>query len=139
MKSKLLVLIALFFCAESFGSIKIFEGDPLSQRELILDIDKKYRVKDCNKWLLVDIKKFDSNLWLDIEGVLEITENERMGNQAHFVRGRFTYSSSDHVQDYKAIIHPGSIVYLRGKPKFPVIVKEYEWFEEGNPCNEINS
>jgi hypothetical protein len=139
MRLRIFALVVLFFNAETFGLSKIFEGEQLSEREIVLKIDTKYRVKECNKWLLVDIKMFDSNLWLEIEGILEVTESERMGNQSHFIRGKFTYSSSDHAHDYRAIVHPGSIVYLRGKSDSPVKVKEYEWFEKGNPCNEINS
>ncbi len=136
------IMKALFFLGFLLISVNVqslslrFEGDPINGKEVVIQFDEKYRVKECKKWLLVDVHKYNSSVWLEIDGVLELSESTRLKSKSHFLRGKFTYSTSDHPQEYVAIIHPDSVVYLRGASDANILVYEYEWFERNSACRQ---
>ena len=134
MKTRSLLIFLVSFPLVCLGDSYIFEGEPTWSREKNIRVGERYVVPECRRWLLLDIKKYNSNLWLEIDGVLEIGESLREEEPSHFLKGVFTYSNTNHPHELVAIIHPNTVVYLRGEPGFPVVVKEYKWFSQNETC-----
>lgn len=83
--------------------------------ELYLIKGKAYVVPKCRKLLLQDINLLSDGAFIDVEGIIQISEGFNFESAtSHYLNGHFIFSTRNGLPMHHVIVYPESTVTLRG-------------------------
>ena len=133
--NKAIALVLLFLSFPVLSDRPVTDGDIKSQVEIWIPAGGTHTVPLCRKWLVQDVHKLGAKVWLEIDGVLELSPSTALHNVAsNMMSGKFTYWTGDASPAMLAIIHPETSVKVGGKNGVNVV--EFTWYEENGLCKE---
>lgn len=111
----ILMLAVLLAFAENAWSYKI-NPDYYGQEDLFIYRDNTFLVPECRKVLLQDINHLGEKTWLEIEGIVQVSESFSFSaSPSHYFNGKFTYSTNSGLPKQKVVVYSGAKITLRSE------------------------